>query len=269
VTLTSSDIVRDILLHVPPSYDPKKGTMLVLNFHGFTSNDWEQVLLTKMSAASDQKNFIVAYPDGVASSWNAGDCCGDAWTNSVDDIVFVKDMLAKLEGSFCIDPKRVYATGFSNGGFFSHRLGCEMADTFAAVAPVSGVLGMDPSQCKPSRPIPVIDFHGTSDPLVPYNGGAPITKTLGPLTFRSVAETISAWQSNDRCLVTPQTDYQHGDATCQEWSCAERSAVRLCTIDGGGHAWPGGLDYVVGGKTSTDISATDAMVDFFMAHPMP
>ncbi|MEO8876102.1 MAG: PHB depolymerase family esterase, partial [Polyangiaceae bacterium] len=138
VTLTSGNISRDAILHVPAKYDPTKPTELVLNFHGFTSNAAEQVILTRMNRAADDRNIIVAYPDGVGASWNAGDCCGDSWTDSIDDVAFTKALLAKLEGDYCVDPKRVYAAGFSNGGFFSHRLGCEMSNVFGAIAPVSG-----------------------------------------------------------------------------------------------------------------------------------
>jgi polyhydroxybutyrate depolymerase len=271
ISLQSGGLPRTSIVHVPDSYDPTHGSMLVLNFHGFSSAGWQEALLSRMSGAADQRGFIVAYPEGVATSWNAGDCCGTAWTDSVDDIAFTKALLDKLESDYCIDPKRVYATGMSNGGFFSHRVGCELADRFAAIAPVAGVLGLPASQCKPSRPLPIIDFHGTSDPLVPYDGGTPILPTLGAgLVFTSVADTMRFWQLNNGCSGDKKTIYQHGDATCVEWpDCQARATTVLCTIDGGGHTWPGGLPVPPLGKTSSDLDATSTMLDFFQAHPLP
>lgn len=272
LTLTSNKLLRDSLLHVPSSYDPTQGAMLILNFHGFTSNAIEQVVITRMNKSSDAHGFIVAYPDGVASSWNAGDCCGTAWTDSVDDVKFTKDLLALLENDYCVDPKRVFAAGFSNGGFLSHRLACEMADVFGAVAPVSGVLGIDPSKCNPSRPMPVIDFHGTADPIVPYNGGTPILPIDlgGPITFRSVSETLQFWRTKDGCLGQGKVVYQQGDATCTSYDgCGGGAEVVHCRIDDGGHTWPGGVPIPLVGNTSNDISADEAMVNFFAAHPRP
>jgi len=273
ITLTSGNLLRDAILHVPSSYDKTKPTELVLNFHGFTSNAAEQVILTRMNRAADARNLIVAYPDGVGASWNAGDCCGDSWTNSVDDVAFTKALLAKLEGDYCVDSKRVYATGFSNGGFFSHKLGCEMSDVFGAIAPVSGVFGEDPNKCTPHRPMPVLDFHGTGDPIVPYNGGTPVIPIdLGSafIQFRSVTSTIDAWRKIDGCLGSGTVVYKNGDATCTEYdSCRGGTNVTHCKIDDGGHAWPGGLSVPILGKTSNDISATDTILNFFDAHPLP
>lgn len=273
VTLTSGNLLRDAWLHVPASYDKTKPTELVLNFHGFTSNAPEQIVLTRMNRAADERNIIVAYPDGVGASWNAGDCCGDSWTNSVDDVQFVKDLLAKLENDYCVDPKKVFATGFSNGGFLSHRLGCEMSDVFGAIAPVSGVMGEDPTKCTPQRAMPVLDFHGTGDPIVPYNGGTPVIPIdLGSsfIQFRSVTTTIDAWRQIDGCLGGGNVVYQNGDSTCTEYAqCRSGARVTHCKIDGGGHEWPGGVAVPLLGKTSNDISATDAILNFFDAHPLP
>lgn len=271
-SLMSGGLTRSGLLHVPASYDASLGSMLVLNFHGYTSNSAEEVVLTRMNASSDARGYIVAYPDGVGASWNAGDCCGDAWNNSVDDVQFVRDLLARLESEYCIDPKRVFATGMSNGGFFSHRLGCDLSDKIAAIAPVAGVLGIPRATCNPRRPVPVLEFHGTADPIVPYNGGTPISPVNfgGPVVFRSVVESIAAWRTKNDCLGTGKNIYSQGDATCVDYdTCSAGADVTLCTIDGGGHTWPGGVPIAILGKTSTDISATDTMIDFFAAHPMP
>jgi polyhydroxybutyrate depolymerase len=270
LTLTSGGLARDSLLHVPPSYDPAQGAMLVVNYHGFSSNAPEQVLLTDMNPVADAKGFIVAYPDGLGSGWNAGSCCSELQPPDVDDVQFTKDLLALLESEYCIDPKRVYATGFSNGGFMSHMLACEMADTFAAVAPVSGVLGIPTTSCLPSRPIPVLEMHGTADPVVPYDGG-PALKLLPPIQFRSVDDTIAFWRTADACLSPAVVDYANGDATCLRWGgCSGGVDVELCTLVGDGHQWPGSSLVVPGlGNASTSIDATSFIADWFIARPGP
>jgi polyhydroxybutyrate depolymerase len=269
LTLTSGGYARDSLLHVPATYDPTKGTMLVVNYHGFSSNAAEQVALTGMNPVADTSNFIVAYPDGLGSGWNAGNCCTELQPPNVDDVQFTKDLLALIESEYCIDPARIYATGMSNGGFMSHYVGCTMADTFAAVAPVAGVLGVPDASCTPSRPIPIEDFHGTGDDVVPYNGGSP-AQLLPDIDFRSVPSTIAFWRSTDDCLAAPVTTYQHGTATCVEYSgCGGVAQVELCTLAGEGHEWPGGLPVPALGASTDDVIATTRMVAFFQAHPMP
>jgi polyhydroxybutyrate depolymerase len=268
LTLTSGGLARDSVLHVPPSYDPAQGAMLVINYHGFSSNGPEQVLLTGMNAAADAKGFIVAYPDGVGNGWNAGSCCSELQPPGVDDVQFTKDLLSLIESEYCVDPKRIFATGFSNGGFMSHMLGCEMADTFAAIAPVSGVLGIPPTSCLPSRPVPVLDIHGTADPVVPYDGG-PALKLLPPIQFASVDATVGFWRSANSCLSPAVVDYANGDATCLRWGdCNGGVEVELCTLVGDGHQWPDSTIVVPGlGNESKSIDATSFIIDWFMAHP--
>jgi polyhydroxybutyrate depolymerase len=260
-TIMSGGIARVVNVHVPGGYDPSRGTALVLNFHGFTSDAPQEALLSLMNDKAENAGFIVMYPYGTGSplSWNAGACCGTAASDGIDDIQFVRDILDKAQTDLCIDPSRVYATGMSNGGFLSHRIGCELADRFAAIAPVAGVLGID--SCAPSRPVPVIEFHGTDDTLVPWDG----SESLG---FPPVMDTFHGWAHRDGCTGEPAQTYAHGDATCQTYDhCDAGAEVTLCTIDGGGHTWPGGTPVPSLGVTSTDINATDAMWSFFASHP--
>ena len=284
--------LRSALLHVPASYDASKPTMLVLNFHGLLEPNTLQETITHMSDAADERNFIVVYPAGlsvgVGLSWNAGNCCG----NSTDDMTFILDLVKKLEGDYCIDPKRVFATGLSNGAMMSYRLGCEASDVFAAVAPVAGAVQVDP--CSPKRPVPILAIHGTGDTIVPFNGGKDGIYHL--LEFPPVSYSIDLWKSLDGCPSSPApgassmmempddstpdggpnpslfagatTVYQKGDVTCHDWSgCSAGSEVELCTVVDGGHAWPGGGPLI--GKTSQNIDATSAVLDFFEKHPMP
>ncbi len=260
--LESGGMQRRVDVHLPPGYDPTVPTPLVLNFHGFTSDGVQEALLSQMNSKADAAGFIVMYPYGTGTplSWDAGACCGQAVQNSVDDIAFVSAVVDQADSELCVDDTRVYATGMSNGGFLSHRIGCELSTRFAAVAPVAGVNGMQ--SCSPSRPMPVMHFHGTADPLVPYDGSS----TLG---FISVPDSFAAWGARDSCTGDPVETYRNGDSHCSTYQqCAGGAEVTLCTVDGGGHTWPGGTPVPSLGATTTDLDATDAMWTFFQAHPL-
>jgi polyhydroxybutyrate depolymerase len=274
-TVLTFDANRSAEVHVPAGYDPSLPTMLVLNLHGFTSDIAQEKLLTQMNESAEAKNYIVVYPQGIGNSFDAGDCCGQARDAKLDDVAFVREIVGTVASRWCVDPKRIYATGMSNGGFMAHRLACEMSDVFAAIAPVAGVLGVAPETCKPNRPMPVLHFHGTADAIVPYHGGRPLNLDIG-YDFRSVADSTDAWRAIDGCAPASKVIYEQGDARCEQWDCAAGSEVTLCTIEQGGHTWPGGFPVeilpVVGlflGKTSKDIDATNTMITFFERHPMP
>jgi polyhydroxybutyrate depolymerase len=261
-TITTAGGSRTALVHIPPGYDPTRATPLVLNFHGYSGSPSQEEQLTKMNTASDAAGYLLVYPQGTGSlpSWNAGACCGTAAQSNLDDVGFVASLLDSLEDQLCVDSKRVFATGMSNGGFLAQRLGCELADRIAAIAPVAGVLGI--KVCNPSRPVPIIEFHGTSDSMVPYGGDPSIS-------YPSVADTVAGWVQRDDCPSAATTTYSKGDATCVTYGpCSAGAEVTLCTIAGGGHTWPGGTPFPLLGNTSTDLSATDAMWTFFQAHPM-
>lgn len=248
-TLTSGGHEREARVVLPPGYDPATPTAVMLNFHGFTSNGDQQAVISKMNALAASEGFIVVYPDGVGSpqGWSAGDCCDRSGAEGVDDVAFVGDLLDELERLVCVDTDRVYSTGLSNGGFLSHRLACELSDRIAGIAPVAGVLGLE--GCAPQRPVPVIHFHGTFDTIVPYDG----SESLG---FASVAETIAAWSAINGCDAETEIVYDQGDSQCvQQLGCAAGAPVILCTVDEGGHTWPGWTPIPTGEPTDLDASA--------------
>ncbi|UQA63746.1 hydrolase [Polyangium aurulentum] len=271
--MLSGGRLRSALLHVPASYDSDVGTPLVLNFHYYTGTPLLQAALSQMNPVSDARGFIVAYPAGIGASFNFGSCCGLAWQLGVDDVQFARDLVAAISREYCIDPSRIHATGMSNGAALAHRLGCEAADVFASIAPVAAVLP-EPSTCVPSRPISVLQFHGTADPLVPYDGSEPMLPPgfpvpAGTFDYYPVVDSIGAWRQIDGCPASPALTYANGDATCVAWSpCNGGTATELCTIDGGGHTWPGGTPIPLVGPTSQDLEASEKMIDFFEAHPM-
>ncbi|HJY87163.1 MAG TPA: hypothetical protein VKE24_10035, partial [Candidatus Acidoferrales bacterium] len=152
------------------------------------------------------ENFLVAYPSGTGRSsrmptWNSGNCCGYAMENKVDDVAFIRALIDNLEHNYSVDPRRIFVTGISNGGMMSYRIGCELADQIAAIAPVEGAQNID---CWPSGPVSVILFHGSKDRLVPFRGGSTPFQ-IGPRrTDNSVANAVAFWVKQDGCSLTPK-----------------------------------------------------------------
>jgi polyhydroxybutyrate depolymerase len=261
-TIVFDGETRSYLLHVPTGYDHAKQTPLVVNFHGYTMDPPGQAAFSGMTPVADDKAFVLAYPAGIGNSWNGGLCCGQAASGMLDDTGFARAVVADIETKLCIDEKRVYSTGMSNGGYLTHRNGCESADLFAAIAPVAGVLGIDPEDCLPSRPIPVMHFHGTNDLLVPYGGG-------GLLGTPSVPDTDAGWAERNGCTGDAVSTYMMGDAHCETHeTCDDGVKVTLCTIEGEGHCWPG-QSVCTFGTSTTDISANEAMWEFFSQFSLP
>lgn len=252
---------RSVKVHVPASYDPTARTPIVINLHGYASDGADQARVSKMIALSDAKGFIAVHPEGHDSprGWNAGVCCGSAATSGTNDTQWISSVIDELETKVCVDSDRVFATGLSNGAFMAQRLACELSDRIAAIAPVAGVVGI--TTCNPTRPVPVFEVHGTSDNVVPYNGG-------GFNGNEPVATTINRWATHNGCTAAPATTFDHGDATCvTRGGCTDGADVTLCTIDGGGHQWPGGESIgIFNGKKSDDLDSTTAMWTFFAAH---
>lgn len=262
--LTHAGVEREYRRVVPPGYDGKKPMPLVLNFHGYGSNVPQQTAFSFMDPKASSAGFVLVYPQGLANpdgkpSWNAGLCCafGDMGR---DDVGFVDALLDELFATACIDERRVYATGMSNGGYMSHRLGCERADRFAAVAPVASVLGIPAADCKPSRPMPIVAFNGTADTLVAYDGSA-----YAP----SAPETFAGWAARDGCTGTPQKTFENGAARCESHTaCKDGVEVTLCTIEGMGHCWPG-QSICPFGQSTTELSANDRMWELFQKFSLP
>jgi polyhydroxybutyrate depolymerase len=263
-TLGSDAGARSYRVHVPASYDPARPMPVVLDFHGYTSNGAEEEYLDHMTVKGDAAGFIVVQPDGLNNSWNAGACCGQSASAGVDDVGFVGAMVDALEEKLCVDTARVFATGMSNGGFMSHRLACELSDRIAAVAPVAGVNGV--AECNPTRPVPVLHFHGTDDPTIPYAGNA-------ERKWRSVKESTQGWVTRNACKAPPVETLAKGNVHCVTYGeCKDGADVTLCTVLGGGHTWPGGAHIpgiVHQGMTTHDVSADDVIWTFFENHPMP
>lgn len=241
-TLNSGGIARTYRLDVPQTYNPTQGTPLIFNFHGLGDNAENFATGTGMATEGTRAGYIVVHANGYQNSWNAGTCCGQAAMDDIDDVQFVRDMIADLNKDYCLDANRVFSSGFSNGGYFSHRLGCEANDIIAAITPVSGLIAVD---CQPERAVPVHQSHGSSDPIVFYNRGE---------------EDIALWAALNGCDEAAATYYNKGNATCIRYpNCSSGADVELCTLRFVGHKW----------VRSNFYDTTLENIKFFTEHPMP
>jgi polyhydroxybutyrate depolymerase len=244
-TLTHAGRERQYLVHVPASYVGATPVPLVLDLHGLTSSARQQASLSGWREKADQVGFIVAHPDGLDGSWNGGDlCCGSSLDAQVDDEGFMRALVQRLSSEACIDPKRVYATGLSNGGAMAHLLACRAADVFAATAPVSMGNGTEP--CTPTRPISVIMTRGTQDRLVAYDGGF----------FPSAAQDFEAWRDRNACAGAPEPS----EPLCETHTrCAGDVEVTSCSLDAGHVLY----------ANSQNFSVPDVVWAAFARHTLP
>ena len=278
--LLSGTLERCYLLHIPPGHDAERPAPVVFSLHGFASNARPQEELTGWSDLADREGFLVVYPEGTSFPlrWNASSIFNAA---DVDDVQFIRDVVADLSRIVAVDLDRIYVNGMSNGGFMSHRLACEAADLVAAIGMVSASATDPPGGCTPSRPVPVIAFNGTDDPLVSYEGRSAegslpdwLIRLLNLSRHHAVLPAVDVWTvdwaERDECSMAPEFIPASGDAGGISYTgCLGDAEVILYTIDGGGHTWPGGKPLPLVGKTSTDLDATATMWAFFAAHPMP
>lgn len=290
-SILKKEITRTYMVHLPPAYKEGIPLPVVINFHGaLGTGEAAQIGIGGMNKKSDAAGFIAVYPNAVSKInqpgrkqyWNAGTLVDvKTLSQDIDDIGFVNAMLDELERKYSIDKKRIYATGISNGAWMAYSVACKLSERIAAIAPAAG--GLILADCQPKDPVSIIHFHGTRDPGWPYYGGSSCwTDTVRP----PINQTISQWVKLDGCSPTPKVTYQKGDVTCTTYSpCAKGTEVTFCSIEGGGHTYPGGYafpseqavrwsaDCALGqdgrgvGKVNKDISALDAMWEFFKKHP--
>ncbi|HEX3770712.1 MAG TPA: PHB depolymerase family esterase [Polyangiaceae bacterium] len=271
IDLSFGGMARTYDLHVPAAGTGPRP--LVVNLHGYTQSSSSQATLTNMNALADTEGFLVAYPQGVGTpaDWNAGACCSAASEGDRDDIGFLDAVIADIESKTCVDLARVYAMGFSNGGMMSYRLACQDATHFAAFASVSGsaAIPLD-STCAPAHPMSLLHVHGNADPLVPYDGGAgglPLSGRATPV-FPAAADEVAAFRTKDGCPSASTVAFSMGNAHCDHWGpCRDGSEVEFCTIDQGGHSWPGGSGVI--STEASPLDATSAIWALLKRHALP
>jgi len=250
-TLTSDGLQRAYRLHIPIGYTPNQKMPLVVNFHGMNETDQEQELYTRYSALANQHHFLVVYPQGVTGSdGKVGWATYGKFDPTVNDVLFVSDLLTTLQHQLCIDPLRIYVTGMSNGGGMTNLLACQMSGRLAAFAAVSAAIYPIPGGCHPARPVPYLEFHGTADPIVHYTGST-------ALTFPPVMQTMQDWATLNGCTTGPTTFFQQADVTGLQWAhCRNGVIVQHYRVEDGGHTWPGASPIPRLGSTTQTIDAT-------------
>ena len=260
-TITHGSLQREYILYVPYNYTPGTAVPLILNFHGYGSNAFEQMNYGDFRPIADTAGFIIVHPMGTVdllggTHFNVG------WgTSNVDDIGFTAALIDTLSTEYSIDQERIYSTGMSNGGFMSYQLACELSDRIAAIASVTGTMNVNqPSICSPTHPMPVMEIHGTADQTVPYDGN---------IIFGTTPAAIAYWVSYDHCE-TPPTITSIPDTDTADGCTAEHqvylngdngSSVEHFKIIGGQHTWPGSNFGGVG--TNQDINACAEIWRFF------
>lgn len=260
-------LVRDYTIHLPTGYNGNINSYpLVLNLHGYGSNRHQQALVSEMNDVADTAAFIVVYPDGTFDLtgkryWNAN------YNNVLDDIGFLNTLVDSLVVNYAINSNRVYNTGYSNGAIMSHTLACESTNKFAAVASVAGTMAIgQQSSCSPSRAIPVLHMHGTSDVIVQYEGNSLLI---------AVDSLISHWVNLNGLDSTPTTTTipnidttDNCTAVSYEYGLSTNTPVQLIKITGGRHTWAGST-IQQGFGTSGDFEASSVIWNFFNRHSLP
>jgi len=251
-TLQQQTRSRRYSVYVPAGIPAGERAPLVLDFHGNGSSGAQEASGSGWRQKAEREGFIVAYPDGIGNGWNVGNCCGEALSSKVDDVGFARAIVQAVSAAACIDPKRVYATGISNGAGLAHRLGCEAADVFAAIAAASADLVTDP--CTPPRPIAELSVRGLDDTLVAYAGG-----NTGSTGWYSPGAkmTLELWRTIDGCSANSETVLQY----CQTYrECKAGVEATLCSLPGTGH-----ILY----NNTLGFSVPDVAWDMFKRQPMP
>lgn len=259
-------INRTFSYYVPAIYNSAQPVPLILNLHGYTSNGLQQSIYGNFKNIADTANFIVAHPDGTFDGssnrfWNAG-----FGTSSVDDVGFLEALIDTISAHYNIDPRRIYTTGMSNGGYMSYYLVCQ-SDRFAAMASVTGTMStLAQATCSPTKPTPVMEIHGTGDATVPYNG------TTGSV---SIPNVLSYWATFNICptpptmTLVPDTDPTDG-ATAEHYVYDPGDGgvtIEHFKVINGGHTWPGAV--ISTGVTCKDFSASKEIWRFFSQFEHP
>lgn len=264
---------RTYTLVLPDTYTTSSDFALVIAMHGGGGDAAQFESTSKLTDKASSAKFIVVYPEGVRSNgliglrtWNAGGCCEYARDNNIDDVKFLNLLIDQLLASYKINPKKIYATGHSNGGMMSYRLACELSNKITAIA-VSGCTMVVTTDCRPSRPVPVMHLHSVLDSRVPYLGGIGISNVYYP----PVDSGLMVWSGINGCLKKAVVLIDNNDYKLTQWSdCQGEVTIQYFLTRDGGHGWPGGEP---GGPFSDTpskvINANDLLWEFFSQYQLP
>jgi polyhydroxybutyrate depolymerase len=292
-TLDHDGLRREYVLAVPDGYDGVEPAPLVVDLHGFGKSALDQAATSDSITLAGSRGAVVAIPQGALLRLPPGapDAIAEnptfadkPWWNfpgsggivfepgeiafrvhpsmlGSDDLGFLTELVASLERTLCIDSRRVFVMGMSNGAGMADDLACRAPDGIAAIGAVSGV--NISGDCTPSKPVSVIAVHGDDDHIVPYDGGVLVGNRVDN---PSVPDRARAWAEADGCDPAPRDATPAPGVTVTVWSgCRAGTSVELWTVHGADHGWPLGPDSPT---APGPVNATAAILDFFDAHPM-
>lgn len=269
-TITVDGIERSYLLNLPPGYYDSSGFSLVIALHGGGGSAKQFETTSRLTGKANASGFIVVYPDGTGAikTWNAGTCCGSAVTKQIDDVKFISALIDKLVSTYKINPKKVYATGHSNGGMMCYRLACELSNKIAAIAPNSSTMVVT-SPCNPARAIPVLHMHSKLDQYVVYTGG--VGNGVSGVYCPPIDSVLNVFSLKNNCSNPSQVVFSNALYTFTKWSsCTNNVSIQYYLTNDGGHGWPGGLPGGPDSDTpSTSINANDLLWAFFQQYQLP
>jgi len=272
--LVFGGVERTYVIHRPPGA-PAGPRPMVVSLHGRLGQGKGQERLTGMDAVADREGFLLVYPDGIDRSWADARAVTPASQKKVDDVGFLTALIRQLVDQEHADPKRVFVAGTSNGAEMAHTLACRAPELIAAIAPVVGNLPAALEACEIKGHVSVAMFLGTEDPLMPYGGGS-VKSDVGGAVLSADA-SLQAWGKSNGCQAAasdtslPDVDPADGTRVVRRslTGCPAGTEVRLYRVEGGGHTWPGGWQYLperVVGRTSRDLNASEEIWRFFKAH---
>ena len=261
-TFDFQGVARSYQLYVPPGYRGTTAVPVVFDFHGYGSNALQQLAYSNFAPLADAHDFLIVAPNGQGATphFVLGRQPG-----LQNDIGMTLALLDHVEATFCVDTHRVYATGMSNGGAVTSVLACLASDRFAAFGAVAAEFYR--TGCGGTRAVSILVFHGTADPVVPFDGGK--VRCCGGSVVRAASTTLAGWAAHDHCRPAFVDTRLGSQVRRRTWSgCDGSSSVVFYMIDGGGHTWPGAIPVARLGLTTSQISATDTIWAFFEAHPL-
>ncbi|OLP17208.1 hypothetical protein BST81_17835 [Leptolyngbya sp. 'hensonii'] len=279
--LSVGNLKRTYRIHLPPRYDDKTRLPLVIVLHGFGGNGRNGLEQGKWIEKSEREGFLVVGPEGVLKqpgqresflrnprSWNSGPKETPAAVRQVDDVGFMRALIDHLLATGWVDENRIYVTGFSNGAAMTFRVGLELSDRIAAIAPVSNTLLVQPQPLQ--RPVSLLLLFGTADPINPMTGGQ-VTRSGQTITRPAAIDSWKTWAQLLQCPAEPQIIYDRDGVKGRAFRpCTADAEALFYTVEGMGHVWPGGRNYLPErtiGKSSNAIDATDLIWEFFRRHP--
>jgi polyhydroxybutyrate depolymerase len=264
----SDEVSRSYFVHTPPAWELGSSLPLLIALHGVPSSGQQLRELTNLDASADQYGYVVAYPNSVFSDWAVGCACTQAEFEGVSDVRFVQKLIGELQTQLGIDPTRVFVAGYSQGALMAHKLACDLPVQLAGAASVAAtMLAPVADQCSPSRPVPMLFFHGTEDQQFPPEGRSELS-----VSSISIGESLDTWSQINGCSGNPVMDLEPDIAddgtTVQRWTyegCDPGGDLIFYSILAGGHTWPGSAPGSPGsGLITQDIVASDLISRFFL-----